>query len=176
MSIYFYGCVSLDGYLADSHHRIDWLHETGTPEETSYQEFYDKMDITIMGRKTYDETSSMSDFDSYYEATENYVFTHREGLDSETFTPISGDVTAFVKQFPKEKNIWIIGGNQLIASLLDENLIDTLIVQFAPVLLGDGIPLFTQQEGIKRYTLKEVHQYGQFAELVLEKPNPTKIP
>ena len=46
---------------------------------------------------------------------------------------------------------------------------DTLIIQIAPVLLGDGIPLFTQQEITKRFTLKETKQYGQFAELVLDR-------
>ena len=32
MSVYFYGCVTLDGCLADSRHGLDWLHETGTVE------------------------------------------------------------------------------------------------------------------------------------------------
>lgn len=41
-----------------------------------------------------------------------------------------------------------------------------MILQIAPVLLGDGIPLFSQKEGRKRFVLKEVKKYGPFAELV----------
>ena len=39
----------------------------------------------------------------------------------------------------------------------------------APVLLGDGIPLFTQQEALRRFRLEGVRQYGQFAELTCAK-------
>ena len=34
------------------------------------------------------------------------------------------------------------------------------------VLLGEGIPLFTQKAALKRFRLEGVRQYGQFAELV----------
>ncbi len=40
MPIYFYGCITMDGYLADSHHRLDWLYESGDVAETDYQDFY----------------------------------------------------------------------------------------------------------------------------------------
>lgn len=42
---------------------------------------------------------------------------------------------------------------------------DCLVIQIAPVLLGAGIPLFTQKEVLRRYRLEGVRQYGQFAEL-----------
>lgn len=48
-------------------------------------------------------------------------------------------------------------------------MVDFLIIQVAPVLLGGGIPLFTQKEARKRFQLKEVKKYGQFAELVYRK-------
>lgn len=55
MSVYFYGCVTLDGYLADKNHGLNWLYETGSPEITTAAKFYKKMDITIMGRRTFNE-------------------------------------------------------------------------------------------------------------------------
>lgn len=74
-----------------------------------------------------------------------------------------------VKQINKDKNIWIIGGNTILAPLLDHNMVDYIIIQIAPVLLGAGISLFTQKEAVKHFRLKEVKKYGQFAELVYEK-------
>lgn len=169
MSIYFYGCISLDGYLADKNHQLDWLDDTGSVEETSYDEFYRQIDIIIMGRKTFDFIAQLENFESFYGTTKNYVFTHKNDLGTEHFTPISGDIVQFVKDLPDDKNTWIVGGNTLLAPLLDADLMDTLIVQVAPVLLGEGIPLFTQKEELKRFNLIETKQYGQFAELVLEK-------
>ena len=40
MAVYFYGCITLDGYMAAKGHGLDWLYDTGSPEETSYDEFY----------------------------------------------------------------------------------------------------------------------------------------
>ena len=55
MAIYFYGCVSLDGYLATSDHDLGWLYETGATEDTGYDAFYARMDVTLMGRRTFAE-------------------------------------------------------------------------------------------------------------------------
>lgn len=51
MSVFFYGCVTLDGYLTDKNHRLDWLHQTGTVEDTGYESFYRQMDVTLMARR-----------------------------------------------------------------------------------------------------------------------------
>ncbi|MEN2667254.1 dihydrofolate reductase family protein [Listeria aquatica] len=169
MPIYFYGCVSMDGYLADKDHKIDWLLETGTTEETNYDAFYKRMDITVMGKRTFDDIADMDGIESFYGTTENYVFTHADSLSVKNFIPISGNVVERIKNMPQDKNIWIVGGNTILAELLDHDMIDEFYVQVAPVLLGDGIPLFTQKEGVKRFKLKEVHQFGPFAEMVFEK-------
>ncbi|WP_088839203.1 dihydrofolate reductase family protein [Listeria sp. ILCC792] len=169
MSIYFYGCVSLDGYLADANNRLDWLHQTGAPEETNYAEFYSQMDMMIMGKKTYDEIVGIAGIESLYAPTQNYVFTHEKELALKSFQQVEGDVADFVRQLPADKNVWIVGGNSILAPLLNENMVDKLYVQVAPVLLGKGIPLFTQDEDVKRFKLVGLHQYGQFAEMVFEK-------
>ena len=55
MSVYFYGCVTMDGYLADKEHNLDWLYQSGSVGETDYESFYKNMDITIMGKRTFAE-------------------------------------------------------------------------------------------------------------------------
>ena len=168
MSVFFYGCVTLDGYLADQNHGLSWLHETGSPEETDCDCFYSEMDVTIMGKQTYDEIAKLEDAANVYPTTENYVFTHSASLSQRGFVPVSGDVVEFVKGLG-EKRIWIVGGNTVLAPLLDADLVDHLIVQVAPVLLGEGVPLFTQKEALQRFYLVEVKQYGQFAEMVFRR-------
>lgn len=169
MSVFFYGCITMDGYLADKNHSLDWLYQTGTVEETDYESFYKSMDITIMGKRTFKEIENMESIDSFYPTTKNYVFTHAESLSVKGFIPINCDIVEFVQQIEKDKNIWIIGGNTLVAPLLENDMIDNIIIQIAPVLLGKGIPLFSQKEALKRFNLKEVKKYGQFAELIYNK-------
>ena len=155
MSVFFYGCITMDGYLADKNHSLDWLYQTGSVEETDYESFYSSMDITLMGKRTFSEIE-----------TKNYVFTHADSLSVEGFTPVNKDVVDFVRGISPDKNIWVVGGNTLLAPLLDNDMVDNIIIQIAPVLLGDGVPLFSQKESLKRFYLKEVKKYGQFAELV----------
>ncbi|WP_411679442.1 dihydrofolate reductase family protein [Clostridium thailandense] len=169
MSVFFYGCITMDGYLADKNHNLDWLYQTGTTEETDYESFYKSMDITIMGKRTFNEIENIENIGSLYSTTQNYVFTHAESLSVKEFIPINCDVVEFVKQIDKDKNIWIVGGNTILAPLLDNDMVDNMIIQIAPVLLGMGIPIFSQKEGLKRFYLKEVKKYGQFAELIYSK-------
>lgn len=169
MSVFFYGCVTLDGYLADKNHGLSWLHETGSPEETDCDRFYSEMDVTIMGKRTFEEIAKLEDAASFYPTTENYVFTHADSLPQAGFVPVRGDVAEFVAGLGPDKNIWIVGGNTILAPLLERDRVDYLIAQVAPVLLGEGIPLFTQKEGLRRFHLDEVRQYGQFAELVFSR-------
>lgn len=169
MAIFFYGCMTLDGYLADKNNEIDWLHELGTVEETTYSQFYNQMDILVMGRKTFDEINEMDNLEAFYGATKNYVFTHQNMVKSALFEFMTGDIVDFILSLPSEKNVWIVGGNSLIAPLLNNHLIDKMYLQVAPVLLGEGVSLFTQKEGKQVFQLLETHQYGQFTEMVLEK-------
>ncbi len=169
MSVYFYGCITMDGYLADKNHNLDWLYQTGTTEETNYESFYQSMDITIMGKRTYREIERSEETGNPYPTTHNYVLTHSKTLSKEGFLPVNCGIVEFVKQFERDKNIWIIGGTTLLSPLLDHDMVDHIILQIAPVLLGDGIPLFSQKEALKRFSLKNVKKYGPFAELTYEK-------
>ena len=134
-------------------------------EETGYEEFYREMDVTLMGRRTFRELEAAGDPAAVYPATENYVFTHRP-LSREGFMPVCGSVPEFVESLGGDRNIWVVGGNTLLAPLLERDMVDRMILQIAPVLLGEGIPLFTQKEGLRRFRLDEVKRYGQFAELI----------
>ena len=165
MSVVFYGCVTMDGYLAGKNHNLDWLYQTGSIEETGYEDFYKSINITIMGKRTFDVIKNIDDISSAYPTTKNYVFTHAESLPVSGFIPVNCDVVEFVKQLQTDQNIWIIGGNTILAPLIDNDMVDNMIIQVAPVLLGAGIPLFSQKEALKHFYLKEVKKYGQFAEL-----------
>ena len=169
MSVFFYGCVTLDGYLADKNHRLDWLHQTGTVGDTGYESFYRQMDVTLMGRRTFREVEGPEGTEGVYPTTQNYVFTHDDTLSCPGYLPVRGSVPDFTARLGRDKNIWVVGGNTILAPLLDCGMVDHIILQIAPVLLGGGVPLFTQKEALRRFRLDGVKQYGPFAELAYTK-------
>ncbi len=43
------------------------------------------------------------------------------------------------------KNIWLMGGGEIIASFLDAQAIDEFVISVVPVFVGDGIPLIARR-------------------------------
>ena len=139
-----YVAVSLDGYIARDDGSIDWL--AGEDTDPNYQIFYQQIDITLMGRKTYEQIRSFPG-EFPYRKTINYVFSREKQQSNEFVQFINDNVEEFVKRLKEEdgKDIWLIGGAQLNTTLLNVHLIDQMIVTIAPIILGKGIPLFTSQ-------------------------------
>src|SRR5262249_5730768 len=58
-------------------------------------------------------------------------------------TFVTESIAAFVERLRKEagRNIWMMGGGDLIGSFLDEGAIDEFIITVIPTFIGDGVPL-----------------------------------
>ena len=56
---------------------------------------------------------------------------------------VSESIRAFTERLRKVrgKNIWLMGGGELIASFLAERAIDEFIISVVPTFIGEGIPL-----------------------------------
>lgn len=160
------GCTGLESTLQlfnqISHRRgLTWLNK----QLVGTLWFYGRMDVTPMGRRTFAEVAKLDGPVSAYPTTENFVFTHN-ALDCQGFTAVAEDPAEFVEKLGSDRNIWVVGGNTVLKPLLERDMVDHLIIQVAPVLLGEGIPLFTLAEALHRFKLEAVNRYGQFAELV----------
>jgi dihydrofolate reductase len=151
-----YIASSLDGKIARPDGNIDWLDEFNSPaEDYGYNDFMDSVDTTVMGNTTYQQILKMGP-GFPYNNKRNYVFTRNSGLKQDgNVTYRSGDLFSFVQSLKQEsgKDIWLVGGGQVNAFFLNNDLIDELILFFIPVLIGDGIPLFDQSDRLKNLTL-----------------------
>jgi dihydrofolate reductase len=136
-----YIASSLDSYIASEGGGIDWLF---TDEDYGYEKFYDSIDTILVGRKTYDQSLK---FDEYpYKGKKVYVFTRRtdgkENTQSAEFIDV--DIPSFVSHLLQSvgKDIWLLGGGEIISILLDANLVDEIILSIHPIILGKGVLLF----------------------------------
>ncbi len=59
---------------------------------------------------------------------------------------ISENAGEFVRKLKTEagKDIWLMGGGELVGSLLAENVVDEISLNIHPILLGSGIPLIPE--------------------------------
>lgn len=142
-----YIAQSLDGKIADQNGGVDWLDQIPKPEKTDYgyMEFYQSIDTTIMGNKTYQQVKGFG-IPFPYSDKKNYVLTNnQEAKNDEHVEFISTNIPEFFKQLKKEegKNIWLIGGGKVNSFFLSHQLIDEMLIFTMPVILGEGLPLFS---------------------------------
>lgn len=166
----FYGAVSLDGYLADKDDRLEWLYQQEGGDEVPYEEFYQLIDYTMMGRKTYEVVKrDLGSAEVLNPGKQNFVFSHAKLKVDENMEIVAGDPVAFIQQLPADKTIWVVGGGALLQPVIEAELIDEWWIQLVPILLGEGVPLFLPQTNRQQLHLLEVEQFGQFAQLHLKK-------
>jgi dihydrofolate reductase len=63
------------------------------------------------------------------------------------------------------KNIWLVGGGDLVGQFADRGLLDEILAAVAPVTLGRGAPLLPRRLTAAQLELVDVARDGQFARL-----------
>jgi dihydrofolate reductase len=132
--------TSLDGFIARADGAVDWLYADG---DFGMRQFFASVDTTLIGRKTHDQMVAWGH--PAYEGMDNYVFSRtRRADDGVPVRFVSGDLVEFVGRLRRRpgKDLWLVGGGDLIAEFRERDLIDDIILSIHPVLLGEGIPLF----------------------------------
>lgn len=143
--------ASVDGFIARPDGGIEWLHrpeyETTPLNGVTYESFIATIDALVMGRKTLEKVLSFSEWP--YEGTPVIALSH-QALQLPAHVQgkvevMAADVTTLVQQLANRgmKHLYIDGG-QTIQAFLEAGLIDELIITRIPVLLGQGLPLFSQ--------------------------------
>lgn len=139
-----YVATSIDGKIAGPNEELDWLPQpTDEKEDYGYHAFYESIDTTIMGYKTYKIGNSFGDWP--YKDKTSFIFSRtadKPVIDEVTL--INQNPVEFVKELKQKEggDIWLVGGGEIIKLLHDEGLIDEYLLAFIPVILGEGIELF----------------------------------
>jgi dihydrofolate reductase len=148
--IILYIATSLDGFIAKKDGSVDWL--SSFDEDYGYEEFLSSIDTIIMGSKTYQQVLSFGEWP--YKGLKTFVFTHQKLKDDKNVEFISGSIPKAITGIKKQstKNIWLVGGGNLITEFVKQKLIDEFQIFIMPLFLGAGIPIL--QESVKMNSLK----------------------
>jgi dihydrofolate reductase len=135
--------TSLDGFIARANGDLDWL-PPGGGEPHGYEEFMATVDALVIGRKTFETVLT---FDTWpYGQKPVFVLSTRALAPTPVGAVVermSGAPAAIVSQLAARgiRHVYVDGGIT-IQRFLQAGLIQRLIITRAPVLLGDGVPLF----------------------------------
>lgn len=154
---------SLDSYIARTDGAADWIL---MDEEIDFAQLLARFDTVLIGRKTYEHTlqpgPEAEQISAGFMGIKTYVFSRT----LQQFPPagvnlVSAGAADFVRQLKQAdgKDIWLMGGGLLAASLLQARLVDEIELGLQPILLGTGVPLFPAFDGQLELQLRECKTY-----------------
>jgi dihydrofolate reductase len=154
----YYTATTLDGFIADTDNSLGWLFTRRRDREgpLNYGAFIAGVGAMAMGSTSYEWIldHEFGDRDPT-EWTWPYdipcwVFTHRQlpVVPAARIEFTSADVASVHEEMVAaagDRNVWIVGGGDLVGQFADVGLLDEVIVQIAPVTVGGGAPLLPRR-------------------------------
>ena len=158
--IILYIAASIDGFIARSDGSTDWLEDF--KDDYGYEEFLGTIDTTIMGYRTYEQVLTFDKFP--YSDKLNYIITRKENESDSKYKinflrPDQLEIIRRLKDVSGQ-DIWLIGGGMTNSLFLQNGLIDEIRLFVMPVILGEGIALFSGHDSINNLKQYFSHSFN----------------
>jgi len=140
-----YLASSLDGFVATPDGDVGWLSPYDS-EKYGYREFIAEIGAIVMGRVTFDQVRGMGEWP--YAEQRVHVLTTRPLRNPPRGTTGWSDPAALVTHLrgePSSRDVWVAGGPRTLSAMRGLLAVDSWELFVIPVLLGDGIPLFSRE-------------------------------
>ena len=154
--------TSADGYIAGPDGDLEWLTSRPAPDGFyGMNTFMKSIDTTVLGRKTYEVSLGLG---AKFDARSRTIVFSRQAPPADVPSGVEfvngaiGPVVSRLREQPG-KDIWLMGGGEIIASFLDEQAIDEFVISVVPVFIGDGIPLIARRHRHVPLHLESVERF-----------------
>ncbi len=155
MKIILFMAMSLNAIIASENGSEDFLSDKNWK---TFSDLAKKHGCFIVGRKTYEMVQKWPDYNfNNIDAKLKIVISSNNGLKL--------DLPFLLANSPKDaikkamalgfESAILAGGSTINSAFMSENLINEVIINIEPVILGDGIPIFSENEFEKHLSLIE---------------------
>ena len=151
MKTIYYTATSLDGFIATADNSLDWLFKLEGQGDRDYPDFIREVGAIAMGSTTYEWVLNyeklLEDSGKKWPYEQScWIFTTRKlpTVPGADIRFVRGDVRpvhAEMVAAAAGKNVWLVGGGELVGQFHDHGLLDELIVTIGSVTLGSGAPI-----------------------------------
>jgi dihydrofolate reductase len=155
--------VSLDGFVGRSNGDLDWVFGDIDADVASWtMDLLRPMDTHLLGRGTYEEQSQYwpSSTDELApvinDATKIVFSTTLDGVEWKNSQLVRGDVAEEIERLKQQSggDMYVPGGARFAQSLSRQRLVDEYHLVVHPVVLGSGLPLFTDALDLRLLTAR----------------------
>jgi len=158
---------TIDGYIATPDGDLDWFIEYPNSEHLDYgfREFISEIDIIVMDEQTYQNLLCIDIVWPYkiwsYRGKTTYIVSNnpdKNKMKSGINYIMGNSIEEFVR-IKECQNIGLIGSSELMTMLLQHDLVDEINISTIPILLGEGIPLFSPFNPISYWDVRKNELY-----------------
>lgn len=176
-SIVYNTATTLNGFLADEKNSLAWLFAVENAGAPDMGAFMERIGVFVEGSTTYEWVLKAENllaephkWQEFYGSRPTFVFTSRElavpqGADVRFVSGSVADALPAILAAAGDKDVWLVGGGELVGAFLDIGAVDEIVLSVAPAALSTGAPLLPRTIGSERLTLDSAIQCGQFAQL-----------
>ena len=142
--------ASLDGFIARPDGDIGWLTDpapgpqhssiTSSKAATGWETFFPSVDHVVTGRGTYEKALTFDEWP--YDGKRVIVLSTTLAADDARITVARSSEEAVRELAGSGAAQVYVDGGKVIQEFLRADLIDEITIGWAPVLIGDGLPLF----------------------------------
>ena len=165
MKVILYMAMSLNGVIARENNKEDFLSHKNWEV---FIELAKKSGCIIWGRKTNELVRSWGKpyTDDIQNITKVVVSSHTD-VESNSKYILAASPAEAIEKIKKEgfKEVILAGGSQLNSSFAKEDLIDEIVINIEPVIIGKGISLFFPEEFSAKLKLLTTKQLGNIIQL-----------
>jgi dihydrofolate reductase len=166
--------ISLDGFVGDAEGKVDWMLPETDPKQIEFlKNLTSRVGVIVLGRKMASESiphwekvarseekNPEVEFAKFFVKTPKVVFSKSaDTIVGDNTAVESGHIKGHVDKLKaqSQKDIIVYGGAGLVASLIEQKLIDELNLFVHPVSLGRGLSIFKNQQ---KFELRKSEKYG----------------
>lgn len=172
MKTVYFTATSLDGYIADRDNSLAWLFQFGDSGLGEHAAFMENVGAVAMGSTTYqwlldnEVRPGTAEAKPWPYQQPCWVFTSRSltvvpGADVRFVQGEVRSVHAEMVAAASGRNVWLVGGGDLVGQFHDQGLLDEITVSIASVTLGAGAPLLPRAIAFPPLRLVKVKQEGE---------------
>ncbi|WP_164856428.1 dihydrofolate reductase family protein [Lujinxingia sediminis] len=154
--------TSLDGMIAGPEDALDWLPDHGEEEaEDTFTPFFAEIGAMLMGRRTFEVVKRLGGEWPYGDSPILVATSRALDAPVPSVRAVHGTIEAMVEEAREVaggRDVYLDGG-ALFRSALEADLIDEITMTLVPVVLGEGIRLFSEG-GRRKLTLESARSIG----------------
>lgn len=167
MTVTLYLATSLDGYIADVDGSFGFLEAAGTDYD-GFDAFLATVDALAMGRATFRDCAAMETWP--YDGKTCYVLTSTPDAFDDPRGVFVDSAEALLARAAHDgvQHLAYWGGGLAVDALRRVREIDRFVWGLAPVVLGDGIPLWVKGTVPAAFRLATAETFGPLALLTYE--------